>query len=126
MWSALELIYNPNSADKVSIFYLFWISVYVLIHVVWDIRSKYTRAFHISKLASKTSAAYNAATFASSLLILLSFIQPPLRPIVGDIVTPLILAGLSGVLQSVGALCPYDAKDRDAYDERMKQAADTV
>lgn len=102
-WSVVA----PASTDQLTIFYLAWIGLYVAINVVWDVRTSRTPPFHVAVLTSKLSVLYNAATFTSSLLIVIATVSPNVRKVAGDTVIPLLLAGLSGVFVALSEICPY-------------------
>ena len=112
MWTYFIPIFAPAAPEHIGVFYLFWMSLFISINIIWDIRSKYTESFHISKMSNKTAVVYNAATFCSSFLLLLAVFQPPARVLAGDVFVPLALAGFSGVTQSIGAICPYTYEAR--------------
>ena len=100
-------LFCPSSSKQTAIFYTFWIFTYTIINLVWDITSKKTEVFQFGHLDRKINVLYNAASFASSLLVVISVFSEPVRKIAGDIMVPLLLAGISGVVISVSELCPY-------------------
>lgn len=102
-------IFCPDSVESVGVFYLVWISAFMLVHIGWDAASKNTENFHLGKLKYKVNIVYEAATFCSSFLLLLALIEPRARSLAGDIYLPFALAGFSGIIQSISALCPYSA-----------------
>jgi hypothetical protein len=92
-------------------YYFIWISAFLLINVVWDWRSAYTANFHLEKLKDKGDVIHNAVTFCSSLLILTGLISAQVQELGRDTMIPLFLAGFSGLIRSLPALCPYKASD---------------
>lgn len=77
------------------------------INVSWDIRTTKTPPFHITKMGAKVGVLHNAATFASSLLVVVGLFNEHVRQIAGDTVVPLLLAGGSGLLVTLSEICPY-------------------
>ncbi len=82
---------------------------FILINIIWDVLTSKTERFHFKTLANKTDVAYSASTFSSSLIILLSIPQPVVAQTVGDVVAPLVLVGIVGLLHSLGKICPYES-----------------
>lgn len=107
MWRVASVLLCPQSLQQLSIFYLFWILLYMAVNIIWDIRSSQTADWHIADLTGKIGPLYNAASFASSFLLLVAAFDPKVRALAGDTVAPLILASLSGIFVSVGEVCPY-------------------
>lgn len=107
MSSVLALI-APQTAGDLAIYYLFWVLLYLAINVIWDIRTPHTEPFHIAHLGSKkTQTLFSAASFASSLLILVGLLDKDTMRVAGDTFVPIMLAGFSGVLFGVSEICPY-------------------
>lgn len=98
---------QPASTDQLTTFYFFWVTAYAATNILWDIRTDRTPGFHVSDLGGKVGVLFNAATFASSLLVLLSVFDADVRKIAGDAVVPLLIAGFSGVFVALGEICPY-------------------
>lgn len=107
----IACIFSPAEVSQVGIFYLFWMSLFVGINIIWDILSKKTGPFHPKKLKDKTSMAFAASTFCSSLIILLSIFQPSVAKAVGDAVAPLVLVGVIGLLNALGEICPHNISE---------------
>lgn len=103
-----DAILVPSTSDDLGVFYLFWILAFLLIHILWDAYTKETPNFHLKRLEQKTVVLFSAATFASSLIILLSLISLQVRELLSDNSLPLVLAGLAGILLSIPSLCPYE------------------
>lgn len=97
----------PQNVQELPIFYLFWILTYLAVNIIWDIRSGRTPPFHVSHLSGKTTVAFNAASFTSSLLIVVGLFDKETMKVAGDTMLPLVLAGLSGVFLSLSEICPY-------------------
>lgn len=111
-----EFLY-PTSKIGVTYFYLFWSSIFVAIHMVWDWKSPNTPRFHILNLKSKINVLFSATTFCSSVLILLSLINRDLFQILGNVTVPLFLAGASGILLTIPEICPYKLPPNDDDDD---------
>lgn len=92
-------------------YYFVWIAVFLLTNVVWDIRTKRTPVFHLDRLKDKSDVVYNAVAFCSSLLILVALVSPTVQGLGKDTTVPIILAGFSGLLRALPALCPYKSTD---------------
>lgn len=105
--SLLNVFFAPETIRQLPIYYLFWIILYLTINIIWDIRSTRTPKFHFGHLGSKVGALYNAAAFASSLLLFVSLLDDATRKLAGDTVAPIVLAALSGLLVALAELCPY-------------------
>lgn len=103
----LSCAFKPVSFSDLGAYYLFWITLFMMVNIVWDVATPHTDRFHFSFLKSKTTTAYAAATFSNSFIILLSSVQPEVAKIVGDAIAPLVLAGFIGVLHSISDICPY-------------------
>ena len=101
-------LFAPQSATELAIYYLLWISIFLFINITWDIFTPKTETFHISRMKDKISTVHSASFFCSSLLLLLSVVEPPLFALAKDTYVPIILAGASGLLSSSPALCPYE------------------
>lgn len=97
----------PQTAADLPVFYLFWVLLYLTINIVWDVRTAQTPAFHLSHLGLKTPVAFNAASFASSLLILIGLVDKDVMKVAGDTLLPIMLAGLSGIFFGLSEICPY-------------------
>ena len=52
------------------------------------------------------SHAFDAATFAASILVLIGVMNPPVLVLIGNTEPFLIIGGLAGLLYSLGALVP--------------------
>jgi hypothetical protein len=102
-------LFYPSDITSLTIFYLAWIAVFVMINIAWDIFSHRTPPFHISHLRDKISVLHSAAAFSSSLLIIISLINPAVEKLVKDTTVPLMLAALAGMLMTLPALCPYSS-----------------
>ena len=97
----------PQSPEELTRFYLVWVSGFFLIHPVWDICSKKTPRFHITRLQGKVHTLFAAATAASSVVLLAGLIDSTTGQVAGVSPVPIILAGGAGILNSISALCPY-------------------
>ena len=97
----------PASAQDLPVFYLFWVLLYLAINVIWDIRSSKTPEFHWAHFSGKSPVAYSAASFASSLLLLVGLANPATMKVAGDTMVPVMLAGFSGIFFGLSEMCPY-------------------
>lgn len=104
----IQSAFYPNDIGQLATYYLVWIVIYLTINTVWDIKSSHTPTFHISHLHRKVQTLYNAATFCSSLLLLIALFNVELRKLIGDALVPLVLAGFSGILIGLSGICPYE------------------
>lgn len=107
-FSFVGAVFLPSSSSDLGVFYLVWITLFLAIHIIWDWRSKLTPTFHLKRLEEKFGVLFSAASFASSAIIVLSLLSQSVGLLFSDNVLPLVIAGLSGVLQSLPALCPYE------------------
>lgn len=92
-------------------FYFVWIAIFLGVNIVWDIQTRRTPKFHLDRLKDKYDVVYNAIAFCSSLLILVSLVSPTVQKLGKDTTVPLILAGFSGLLRALPALCPYKSTE---------------
>lgn len=97
----------PQTTGDLPIFYLFWVLLYLTINIVWDVRSGRTPTFHVSHLSQKTPVAFNAASFASSLLLIVGLCDKDTMKVAGDTFVPILLAGLAGLFFALSEICPY-------------------
>ncbi len=110
----LSFILSPADKDEVTRFYLVWILTFVLGHFLWDWRSTKTPPFSVERLKERSfPTIYNAANFATSLLLLIALWQNQVMRLIGDTVLPLIIAGFSGVLQAIIGFAPPRRPDND-------------
>jgi hypothetical protein len=98
---------------ELTAYYFLWTVIFLLINILWDIRSSFTERFHFSNLKNKTSTSFAAATFSSSFILFISAFNKPTRDLLTDNALPLVLAGLIGLLYSLAELCPYTKEQRD-------------
>lgn len=104
-----QCAFNPSDATAIKIFYFIWIGGYCIIHIMWDAASAHTDKFEFSNLQKYAPAIYNATTLTSSILVLIAIFNEHIRNYNNDIVVHYILAGLPGILVSMGQLKPkYD------------------
>ena len=106
-WWAMSYVVLPSDTAKLTIYYLFWMSLFIAINTIWDIWTPKTPKFHIAVMKDKQTVLYDAATFCSSLLIITAIASPTVRQISKDTTLPLLIAGASGLLRTIPALCPY-------------------
>lgn len=100
----------PASVAELTHFYLLWMLLFLGVHVVWDWLSASTPALSLVRIAGKNSQLYAASTFASSFVLVLGLIDQKTSEVVGASPIPIILAGLSGLLNSFGSLVPQPDK----------------
>ncbi len=111
-WEGLSFLFHPDGEEGVTRFYFVWMVAYVAVHFAWDWWSSQTPPFCAERLTNRgLPTVFNAATFATSLLLLLALWHNTLVSLLGDTSLPLMVAGLSGVIQSFGALAPPKMKD---------------
>jgi hypothetical protein len=103
----LHYLFAPDSGPELSVYYLIWISIFLAVNIVWDIATPKTPPFHFTSLGSKVSTVHNAAFFCSSLLLVIAVIKPDIWNLAKESYIPNILAGVSGILTSLPAICPY-------------------
>jgi hypothetical protein len=107
----LPLALAPSNSAELATYYLFWISVFLGINVIWDVCTSRTPRFHLERLTEKGDVLFSAASFCSSLLIIASFLSSHVQQLSRDTMVPLILAGFSGIIKTVPAICPYKKGD---------------
>ena len=100
-------LFFPTDITSLTICYLAWITCFVTVNIVWDVYSDRTPPFHISHLRDKVSVLHSAAAFSSSLLIIISLVNPAVDKIARDTIVPLVLAALAGMFMTLPAVCPY-------------------
>lgn len=100
-------IIAPQTPGEVPVFYLFWVALFCAINIIWDVRSGRTPAFHIGNLGQKTPVAFSAASFVSSLLLLIGLLDKATMKVAGDTYVPILLAGMEGSLIALQDLRPY-------------------
>ena len=109
-WSALSYVFLPDDASHLTVYYLIWMGFFVGINTIWDILTPKTDSFHLSKMKDKVTVLHDAVSFCSSALIITAIMSPTVRQVAKDTTIPLVLAGASGILRSLPALCPYPTK----------------
>jgi hypothetical protein len=105
---AFKILLGPTDKATLAGFYCVYILAYVIGHIVWDIKTTRTPAFHFGRLREKTDVLHSAVTMTSSWLLLLTIWQPGVEKITNETMVPIILAGFAGILYGFGKLCPYD------------------
>jgi len=105
-------VVRPSSSRQLFIFYVAWISLFLAINLLWDVLSPLTPVFHLHRIRDKVGTLYAASTFCSSLLLLISLFDSDVATVAGDTLLPMIQAGMTGLLHSVGEICPYDSAAR--------------
>ena len=101
------ILLAPQNTGELPVFYLFWVVLYLAINIIWDIFSGRTPEFHLANLGQKSSVTFNAASFASSLLLVVGLCDKDTMKVAGDTIVPILLAGLSGVMFALQEICPY-------------------
>ena len=109
--SILPFVLTPANPADLAVFYLFWISLFLGVNVAWDIATSRTPEFHLDRLKEKGDVLFSAASFCSSLLIIVSFLSMSVQQLSRDTMIPLILAGFSGLIRAFPAICPYKSGD---------------
>lgn len=108
-----SFIYAPSHSFQITQFYLFWIVAYVVAHVVIDARSPHTKQFELHDLKSKVHVPFAGTTFATSLLLLIAAAVPSVFDALSQFKLSLIIAGVAGLLISLGELGPKAANGHD-------------
>ena len=103
----VHYVLAPTNAVEITVYYLIWVVLFFAVNVLWDIRTDKTPDFHFLRLTTKIDVAHNAVSFCSSLLVIVGLLDREVGKLATDAIAPLLLAGLSGVLKSLPALCPY-------------------
>ena len=101
----------PKDQNELTAFYLFWMSLFLVVNVAWDWITPLTRDFHFLHIREKLGVLYDGAAFGSGLLVLLSLVNVEVQRLAVSVTIPLITAGISGMLRSVAGLCPYRMED---------------
>jgi hypothetical protein len=104
----LFYLFTPQATADIGVFYFLWVTIFLSVNIAWDIFTSKTPQFHLSMLKAKLSILHSATFFCSSLLLLLTIAEPNLWILAKETYVPIILAGISGILTSVPALCPYE------------------
>ena len=99
----------PSNLSELVAYYFAWTLLFLAINVIWDVATKRTPPFHLDRFKEKGDVLFSAAAFCSSLLILTSLESDAVQKVARDTTVPLILAGFSGLLRAIPALCPYRA-----------------
>jgi hypothetical protein len=105
----VRYVLAPNDLRHLTVFYLVWIVVFLVVNIAWDCLTPLTPNFRIHSLRGKIGVLHGGAAFCSSLLIISALIDEEVAKIARDTVIPLILAGFSGMLLTAPAMCPYAA-----------------
>ncbi len=100
----------PENTPQICVYYLFWCLMFILINVVWDIKTTKTLKFHIAAVGEKKDLIHPAGAFCSCLLVIVHVATKSGEALNAEMQIPFILAGISGILQAIPALCPYDYK----------------
>jgi hypothetical protein len=98
----------PQDHLQMYAFYFIWTMAFLLCNIVWDIVSPQTPKFHITMLKEKTHILHPATVFCTSILMLAAVLDEHVRHLTTESFVPLLLAGASGVLTAIPALCPYE------------------
>jgi hypothetical protein len=100
-------MFAPAGPGDLGICYLIWIGIFIILNISWDIGTPKTKPFHIVKLKDKTGILHHGASFCSSLLLIVAIFDPKVWDLAKESYIPIILAGASGILTSIPAICPY-------------------
>jgi hypothetical protein len=107
-----HIVLAPSDVNELMYFYLVWIVMFLLINIVWDIYSPNTPKFHFSEIGGKVTLLHPASFLCSSILIIVACINPQVWKLAEEIKIPILLTGISGILTSVSACCPYKASSK--------------
>jgi hypothetical protein len=108
----LFYLFTPQGAADIGIFYFAWVAIFLSVNIIWDIFTSRTPEFHLSMLTTKLRTLHSATFFCGSLLLLLTIVEPNLWVLAKETYVPIVLAGISGVLTSLPAICPYEVGAR--------------
>jgi hypothetical protein len=109
--SLVTYLFLPSNTGEMSVCYFVWISFFLIVNVAWDIKSRRTPTFHLDRFKDKGDVLFSASAFCSSILILGGLLSPRVQELAKDTTVPLILAGFSGLVRAIPALCPYKSTD---------------
>ncbi len=76
-------------------------------NIVWDIRSTRTGKFEFLDIGAKSALLHPAASLCSCVLVIASLVDRSIHELSEESAVPLILSSLSGIFQSITAICPY-------------------
>ena len=103
-------LFTPSGSADLAEFYFAWVCIFLFINIVWDVGTDRTEKFQILKLREKTEVLHTAASFSSSLLLIIAVFDPVLWDLAKETYIPVLIAGASGILNTIPSLCPYDLK----------------
>jgi hypothetical protein len=105
-----HIVLAPSDVTELMYFYLFWVVLFLFINIVWDIYSSKTPKFHFTEIADKVTLLHPASFLCSSILIIVACIDPTVWKLAEEIKVPILLTGISGILTSAAACCPYKVR----------------
>jgi hypothetical protein len=89
----------PSNGTELTIYYLIWIVAYLLINIIWDIKTDKTPKFFISGISNKQNLLHQAASLPSNILIIVACINPIVWELAKEIKLPLLISGISALTQ---------------------------
>ena len=102
----LNLVFSPNSPDTLALALGFWVCVYLVINLVWDIGSKHTPSWSMGRFRAKIETVFHAGTFASGFMLLLGTFQPDTRAALFESNVALMLPAIVCILHALSNLSP--------------------
>lgn len=96
----------PTSSSGLDLFYIFWVVMFIFIHVIWDIVSPETEQFDLKHLRGKIDVVFSAVTFVSSVALLESLINDQLFEILNTNRYPLVITSSCGIFVSLPGISP--------------------
>lgn len=107
----MGIMIMPETSEQLVHCYLFWMLVFFVINILWDIRSPHTPPFHIHRFSEKANLIVGATSFCSSALLLGSVLNKATSIVVGATPVPLLIGAGLGLILSLSSLCPYPAAE---------------
>jgi hypothetical protein len=104
--SDFAFVVRPGTRGELAQFYILWVLLYFIVHLVWDIVSSHTAPFEFRHLGNKLGVVFSGTTFATSLALLLGTMDPGLFKLLGSTTLPIVVAAYCGILVSVSQLSP--------------------
>lgn len=107
----MSFLFNPTTTDELTRYYLVWVILLMLVHVIYDHFHPNTPSLTVSRVMNKINEVYAAASAANALLLcfvmLNGFKDHPLFSS-DAIQLPLILSGLVGFIVGLKGLIPTE------------------
>lgn len=114
-------LFAPRIKSDLPIYYLIWIGLFVMTNILWDVGTHRTKRFHLIDVSKKLGIVHQGSFFCSSLLLIIAAFNHGVWQMTEESYIPILIAGISGILASIPALCPYKL---DAAGNVVQAAAD--